>query len=304
MAKYKGTESYHLSLSDLFCSVLFIFIILLVYFIIQFNEKKDNLTRPLDERSNLLKTLKKELKQRDVEVIIDENDGILRIPIGEKNRCSYFESAEYEINECGKNNFDHIKEVFKSVLKKYAYSSKSGKCDKNKKNEIDTILIEGHSDSTPLGPSAQINCPEKSQKERRARCRRKGLKEECKNRKNRKTCISRYVRKCLKKEKDCVRDNFHLSTMRAREAFKYLLDFNPKKKGRKGNELYELRHCIDISKNKKRRVFGVSGFGDSRPISKIKAENRRIDFRFIMPISDEIKKEIQEKLEKRRITKQ
>ena len=299
MGKHKNADNYHLSLSDLFCSVLFIFIILLVYFIIQFNEKKENLTRPLDERSELLKTLKKEIEKKDIKVIIDENDGILRIPIGEK-KCQYFKSAEYEISECGKRNFDHIKEVFKSELPRYAYRKRQICKGGSQEVEIDTILIEGHSDSRPLRSYAQINCPEKTLKERKVLCGKKGKEEECTDRRRgrRKSCIEKYIKNCLMQKKECVRDNFHLSTMRAREAFKYLLDYNPKG-DKRGNVLYELYHCTDIEKNKKRRIFGVSGFGESRPIGKSKAANRRIDFRFIMPTSEEIKKEIQEKLNSR-----
>ena len=309
MPKQKIGENYDLSIADLFSGALFIFIILLVYFIIQFNEKKNDLTKPLTARTKLLENIKKEILQKGIKVTIDKENGVLRIPVSKE--CSYFKSGEYRLNDCGRKNFKKIRNVFTRIIPCYVSKRFQKNCAikeiKGKKyfDFIDTVLIEGHTDYEPIGDLFRNYCTEKGRRKQRNicnKCNRRCLKKHSRNKRKRR-CKAICEKKCHNKDsKICLESNFHLSSMRSRKIYSYLLGYEePKRKSPKGNILFNIE-----SGNKK--IFGVTGFGSSRPVEikkkkylktrEFKKYNRRIDFRFIMATPEEIKEEIKKGLKK------
>lgn len=73
-------ENYFVSMTDLMVGLVFIFIILLMYFALQFQEVTEELTGANKTRTEILEQLQETLKARGVEVIIDRDNGILRLP--------------------------------------------------------------------------------------------------------------------------------------------------------------------------------------------------------------------------------
>ena len=145
------SENYDLSISDLFSGTLFIFILLLVYFILEFQNKTKALTEPLAQRGHLLEKLKEELEKEGVVVSIDTSGGVLRIIDFDKCK-SYFEEAESVLTPCGKKNLSKIRSAFEKILPCYSHVDFSTKCGieelKSRKFSglLDTVLIEGHTD--------------------------------------------------------------------------------------------------------------------------------------------------------------
>ena len=83
-----------------------------------------------------------------------------------------------------------------------------------------------------------------------------------------------------------IKDNLQLSTMRAAETWRVVADKNPEILEFFNAEYYKDEE-FNIKSKSGQAVLSVSGYGDARPINKgttktAKAENRRIDLRFIM----------------------
>ena len=249
----KNASSYSLSISDLIMGFLFIFILILMKFMLEYENKKTELLFPIEERNKLIKVIGEEIEKKNIEVEIDEKNGVLKL-----KSLYYFKKGSYKLRSKGKKDFKEIKTIFSrlicySDLKKTKegwmkeakknerqWNEKWGKwmkhCDKNYKSQhglVDSILIEGHADRTPIG---------------------KNLK------------------------KKGIETNMNLAMRRSQTVFQFLTNYNEGTKYYKksGNHLHSLRNTQGKS------LFGVTSYGSLRSEQDSSKTDRRIDIRFIM----------------------
>lgn len=132
---------YYISISDLMTSLLFIFILILSYVMLSFVKKEDELSNEIKKieqnieyRGELLQDLQEELSGKNISVEIDKENGNMRL-----KSDLLFEPGSATISLKGKRQIGEIAQLFmiKMVEAKY-------------KMAIDTIFIEGHTDSTPI----------------------------------------------------------------------------------------------------------------------------------------------------------
>lgn len=232
MAKRVASEmaptEYLVSISDLMASLLFLFVIALVIFAIRLNTavakhefQVKRLSDSKEVRDSLLVQLERALLDHGIEVRVDLDKGVLRIP--EK---ILFASGRADLGPEGIKSLGIVASELNSLLPKYAYlPGISPSSDTTLVGRLDAIFIEGHTDDLPLVPGAPFP------------------------------------------------DNWHLSAVRAINTFKQMLTSEA-----------ELSHY----KNRNGQpLFSVTGYADQRPVSKNagdagRAQNRRIDLRFIM----------------------
>ena len=263
----KNSSHYIFSISDLMVGILFIFILILIKFMIEYQTKKTSLLEPLIERNKLLEDLGNTMRKHKIKVDIDKENGVLKL----KN-VNYFSSGKHELSPQGKKDLKRIKEIFEKIIcysdlknsktkerwvkiygeKKLNEWIEHCKRYKNKYALIDSILIEGHADSTPIGDS---------------------LKEEG------------------------IKTNLDLAMKRSQTVFEFLLDYKEATKTEKesGNYFYTL-----VNK-KGKPLFGLTSYGNLRrnlKPHKLKKKkpglqaDRRIDIRFIMSQPEDIQKEL------------
>ncbi len=278
----KKNSHYALSISDLIMGLLFIFILILMKFMLEYQSKKENLFQPLAERDKLLEELKKEMKKKNIQVEIDKENGVLKL-----SGTHYFNKGKYSLSDTGKNTFKKIKKIFDKLL--ICYSALEHKKTKNrwpsskvrnKKSNlkqwqsyckkkypkksalIDSILIEGHADSTP---------------------------------------ISQYSKG--------IKTNLDLAVKRSQTVFVFLLDYKEETKGydpvkglihtkESGNHLYAL-----VNKQGK-PLFGVTSYGNLRRSELLKNKgnqdqqksDRRVDIRFIMSQPEDLSEQLKKPL--------
>ena len=127
-------DSFVVCISDLMAGLLSIFILTLIYYIISFSQATDQLTENDKQREIILVQMQNELKNRGIEVNIDIDHGVLRLPEG-----ILFDVGQAEIKEKGIQVLGIIGPVLLSVL------------DNNK--GVETIFVEGHTDSSPIKTS-------------------------------------------------------------------------------------------------------------------------------------------------------
>jgi chemotaxis protein MotB len=148
-----------MSVSDVMAGLLFVFIITLVAFIINFQEAADrqeaintSLTNADDVRRQMLEEIEVLLVQRGIKVEIDEEHGVLRLT----EAAVTFDSAKATLDDLQLANLATIRQILEAVLPCYAASTSPG-CDSAKAGRLDSVLIEGHTDNVPIGEGKDLN---------------------------------------------------------------------------------------------------------------------------------------------------
>ncbi|MBB5045968.1 flagellar motor protein MotB [Rhodopseudomonas rhenobacensis] len=246
-------ENYFVSMTDMMVGVLFIFIIMLMIFALDFRTKTDvqdnaidvarEVARKLDDlqkdvkaeiasmdrsqetRRKLLTTLKSELRADGMDVQIDEANGVLRLT----EDAVRFDASQSILLDRAKLNVDRIARVLEKVIPNYVACQIIGgqnRCRTGLESSIETVFIEGHTDSTGARGGDD-----------------------------------RY--------------NWQLSVERSVNTYREIVNFAP--------SLRALRNT------RNEEIISVSGYASTRPIDPNEnreawARNRRIDLRFVMEV--------------------
>ncbi|MFT3937636.1 flagellar motor protein MotB [Rhodopseudomonas sp.] len=246
-------ENYFVSMTDMMVGVLFIFIIMLMIFALDFRTKTDvqdnaidvarEVARKLDDlqrdvkaeiasmdrsqeaRRKLLMTLKSELKADGMDVQVDEANGVLRLT----EDAVRFDASQSVLLERAKLNVERIARVLEKVLPTYLACQSVGglnRCRPGVESTVETVFIEGHTDSTGARGGDD-----------------------------------RY--------------NWQLSAERAVNTYRAIVNYAP--------SLRALRNT------RNEEIISVSGYASTRPIDPNEnrdawARNRRIDLRFVMEV--------------------
>ena len=240
-------ENYFVSMTDMMVGVLFVFIIMLMTFALDFRRTTDTqedalqvaqqvaakldrlqsdvrneisrLDRVAQDRQALLTDIRRQLAQEGINVQIDEANGVLRLT----EDAVRFAPGRADLVDTNKENVGKIARVLARVLPKYTSCRAGGDkpgCIPPAGAAIETVFIEGHTDST--GSDA---------------------------------------------------DNWMLSTARAVATYRELVAVAP-----------ALRSFLNV---RREEVLSVSGYASTRPIDargvrEAFDRNRRIDLRFVM----------------------
>ena len=146
------SESYLESLSDLLVGMLFIFIIILMVFALNYRvaqQQKQKLTERLanaaELRSSLLSDLKEQLQRTGVPVSIDPRNGVMHLP-----ESLLFDSGSASFKPGGTGALGVLGRALGRDLPCYAYGGRPRHCPSDSRAIIDTLLIEGHTDNVPI----------------------------------------------------------------------------------------------------------------------------------------------------------
>ena len=154
-------DSYLASLSDLIIGVLFVFIILLMAFALNYRvaqteadakekelkQRNAQLSDGQNERNTLLQNIKNSLKAKGIPVEIDLQNGVLRLP-----ESLLFDSGKADFRDTGVSALHVVAENLSDILPCYAGGATSrAKCKSGMKNsKLEAIFIEGHTDNIPI----------------------------------------------------------------------------------------------------------------------------------------------------------
>lgn len=142
-------EGYFASFTDMLVGIIFIFIILLMIVANDFKTAADSVTKLNESRDKILKEIKKSLDDLGVQVVIDTEQGVLRLP-----ESILFGVNEFELNSSGQENIKKLAGVLIKYLPCISVTSDESKKQLCKtlnlasKDGLDAVFIEGHTDST------------------------------------------------------------------------------------------------------------------------------------------------------------
>ena len=241
-------ENYFVSMTDMMVGVLFIFIIMLMTFALDFRRSSDvqenalkiaqqvaeklkvlerdvqqqiaAIQQTAEDRRKLLHDIQTQLAAEGLKVEVDDANGVLRLT----EDAVRFQPSHAELVDRYKENVDKIAHVLGRILPRHvACLPRPGlpqNCDGVEGAKVETLFIEGHTDTTGVDA-----------------------------------------------------DNWQLSTVRAVNTYRQLIATAPL--------LPSLRNSAGVP------IVSVSGYSSTRPVdprndSKAWEKNRRIDLRFVM----------------------
>ncbi len=151
-------EGYFASFTDLLVGILFIFIIMLMMFATNYQKRQQHtedvtkvLTQINEARNKVLVEMEKSLKNEGIQVSIDLENGVLRLP-----ESLLFESGRWTPNEQGDAALNKLANVLMTYLPCLARADQTlksicRKIDLINEPMLETVLIEGHTDNKPFG---------------------------------------------------------------------------------------------------------------------------------------------------------
>jgi outer membrane protein OmpA-like peptidoglycan-associated protein len=132
-------ESYFMSMTDMMVGLLLIFIILLVYFALNLQTKTAELTGANRTRAEILQDLQQSLQDKGLQVEIDTQTGVLRLPDD-----VLFDKGRFELSAAGQGAIDKVAAAMIEVLPCFT-SSDLCKGERSP-HLIDAVFVEGHTD--------------------------------------------------------------------------------------------------------------------------------------------------------------
>ncbi|WP_233350512.1 OmpA/MotB family protein [Henriciella barbarensis] len=145
-------------MTDMMVGLLFIFIIMLVYFAIDYQEMTAELSESQLEyqetvaalssaqstRTALLQALEQTLRERGVQVTIDTQTGVLRLP-----EEVLFAKGAWELAPTNLQKIETVAATMAEILPCYTYGASCAPQNRAR-HRVDAIFIEGHTDSDPM----------------------------------------------------------------------------------------------------------------------------------------------------------
>lgn len=146
-------ESYFISMADMMVGLLFVFIILLLYFALQFQQKSRALSDAGEVRKHILQDLEKRIKEErpDLDVKVDTRTGVLRLPA-----AVLFAKGEYRLSAAGQQAVGTVANAMRDVLPCYSLPQRTNGCRYRSETVIDAIFVEGHTDADALAGAGPI----------------------------------------------------------------------------------------------------------------------------------------------------
>jgi flagellar motor protein MotB len=142
---------YWISFSDLMSALLVIFILAAVALIIELTETQKKIEQDIDQlknaehaRRDILHEIRDELAKQNIKVLIADNDTVLRIP--ESTLAFASNSYNLPVNKTVRTSVLTIGRVLHTAIKRPFNPSVT---DKRRSDYLDTVFIEGHTDSVP-----------------------------------------------------------------------------------------------------------------------------------------------------------
>lgn len=144
-------ENYFVSMTDLMVGLVFVFIILLMYFALQFQGVTEKLTGANKTRTQILEQIQHKLKEQGVPVVIDSENGVLRLP-----DSVLFDSGQRDLKPEGRANVNHLAAALISILPCYSSGiTKPANCPASE-HQLESVYIEGHTDSDRFAGSGGL----------------------------------------------------------------------------------------------------------------------------------------------------
>lgn len=147
-------ENYFVSMTDMMVGLIFIFIIMLMYFALQFQQVTEELAGANTTRTEILQQIQASLAAKGVTVTIDTQNGVLRLP-----DSILFDSGQAQLKPGGEDAVQKLAAALTEVLPCYTESTgivaRRADCA-DTEHRIESVYIEGHTDTDAFAGSGAL----------------------------------------------------------------------------------------------------------------------------------------------------
>jgi outer membrane protein OmpA-like peptidoglycan-associated protein len=133
------SESYFMSMTDMMVGLLLIFIILLVYFALNLQTRTAELAGANRTRAQILRDLQTSLQAKGLQVEIDTQTGVLRLPDD-----VLFDKGDFRLTPRGEVAVEKVATAMTEVLP--CFTSSLLCRGRRSPHLIDAVFVEGHTD--------------------------------------------------------------------------------------------------------------------------------------------------------------
>jgi chemotaxis protein MotB len=151
-------ENYFISMTDMMVGLVFIFVILLMYFALQFRQTSSDLKETTKQlsganlaRTRILEQVQTYLSEQGIKVEIDIQNGILRLPDE-----ILFDSAQAELKPEGLRAVQSLANGLLLVLPCYSDGLERPTSCPPPEHKTEAIFIEGHTDRDALTATLRL----------------------------------------------------------------------------------------------------------------------------------------------------
>lgn len=139
-------DSYYVSITDMLVGLIFLFIIMLMYFATQLREVTTDITSAEQTRTTLVRQVADYMFKRKIDVTVDEAAGVIRFP----SETLFKQGSDAPLPQ-GDLTLSTLAEALAVYLPCYSFSTQApGEGCTPATHHVDSVLIEGHTDSQPL----------------------------------------------------------------------------------------------------------------------------------------------------------
>lgn len=152
--KLEDEESYFVSMTDIMVGMLFIFIIMLMAFALNLREQEEkfadtteSLIQANETRRQMLEGIKEAMERHGIKVIIDTENGVLRLP-----EELLFPRGEFQLTKRGEEALTRLADVLAAILPCYSKAPPTvvAECPPSKGGRLEAVFVEGHTDDRPV----------------------------------------------------------------------------------------------------------------------------------------------------------
>lgn len=144
-------ENYFVSMTDMMVGMVFLFIIILMFFAMKFNDVSVQETEVLNTlldtnttRANLLQSIKVVMLEKGFVVELDQDNGLLHLP-----ENIMFDKGGYYLNAQGRKAVVTLGRALADILPCYARQDAATRPDTclRSPHKIEAVFVEGHTDA-------------------------------------------------------------------------------------------------------------------------------------------------------------
>jgi chemotaxis protein MotB len=137
-------ESYFVSMTDMMVGLVFVLMVMLVYYALQYRQTTAELTDTKVRRTELLQHLQARLKAEKVNVVIDTDAGVLRLP-----EDVLFDKGSDAVKPEGQLALAKVGQALVAELPCYTAATPPAGCAASHSG-LESVFIEGHTDNDQM----------------------------------------------------------------------------------------------------------------------------------------------------------
>ena len=144
-------ESYFVSMTDMMVGLVFVLMVMLVYYALQYHQSTAELTDTKVRRTQLLQHLQARLAAERVNVAIDVDAGVLRLP-----EDVLFDKGSDVVKPGGQQVLAKVGQAMRDELPCYTAARTPAGCEPSQSG-LESVFVEGHTDSDQLNKGGRAN---------------------------------------------------------------------------------------------------------------------------------------------------